>query len=79
MATKVSGWKADDGTLFATQQEAEDHDMEMLWADRVSAYCSSDLFPYTKGRCGDNAGTSMALRIIIGWERYKVAPPEKKG
>jgi len=62
----IAAYRANDGTIFESQESAALYEASLLWRDRLDEFAASDLSPYTSG-----AGLSMMHKSIIAWERWK--------
>ena len=63
---QISAYQATDGALFKTADECQEHEVSLLWRQRIGEFTASGRNPYPAG-----AQASMAARIIVGWERFK--------
>ena len=72
MAEQINAFRASDGKLFNTLAEALEWEDEKVWAEKVAQFFASGTAPYAEGTY-----SSMSKKIIVAWERYKVATPEE--
>lgn len=65
MARQFTGWKADDGTVFATRAEAEEHDHDTAF----HAWCRDNI-------CvgGEWTATMVARVILTHWHLLRRQP-----
>lgn len=59
---QITAFKASDGAIFATADECQEHEVSLLWRQRIDEFTQSGLNPYPSG---------MARKIIVAWERFK--------
>lgn len=62
MATRFTGWKADDGTFYETQQEAEQHER----VTRFRRWCDKNIC------CGGPWTSRMVADALL--EEWRVEP-----
>ena len=62
----VQAYQASDGNIFKTITECQEHEISLIWRERISEFNKSDTNPYPSG-----AQTSMVRKIIVAWETYK--------
>ena len=72
MAEQITAFKASDGKLFPSLQEALEWEDEKVWSEKIKLFFASGTAPYAEGTY-----SSMSKKIIVAWERYKVATPEE--
>jgi len=63
---EVSAYQASDGNIFKSIQECQEHEISLVWRDRIGEFNKSGLNPYPNG-----AQSSIAKKIIIAWEQFK--------
>lgn len=63
---QISAYQATDGALFKTADECQEHEVSLLWRQRIVEFTASGGNPYPSG-----AQASMSARIIVAWERFK--------
>ena len=63
----VNAFETSDGTLFASEIEAEKHEMALSKRNIIEEYLDSDLNAYT-----GHAQRGMARVAVINWELWKV-------
>jgi len=63
---QISAYQATDGALFKTADECQEHEVSLLWRQRIDEFTASGMNPYPSG-----VHASMAARIIVAWERFK--------
>ena len=66
MAEKISAFKASDGKLFSTPQEAKQWEASLKWIDQINKFRDSGLAPYPSGTYA-----VMTQKIIVAWETFK--------
>lgn len=71
MAEQITAFKASDGKLFPSLQEALEWEDERVWAEKIKMFFASGTAPYAEGTY-----SSMSKKIIIAWERYKASIKE---
>jgi hypothetical protein len=62
----ITAFQTSDGTLFATAEPAEKHEMLLSKESVVDEFLDSELNPY-KG----HAHRSMARNTIVSWELWR--------
>jgi hypothetical protein len=62
----VNAFETSDGTLFASEIEAEKHEMALSKRSIIEDYLDSDLNAYT-----GHAQRGMARVAVINWELWK--------
>jgi hypothetical protein len=62
----VQAYQASDGNIFKTIAECQEHEISLIWRERIAEFSKSDVNPYPSG-----AQTSMVRKIIVAWETYK--------
>jgi hypothetical protein len=60
----VSAYKTSDGRLFASLEEAEDHQWVLDMRPAIEAHCF-------KNKCGNSNLQRHAFNVILHWERCK--------
>ena len=63
----INAFQTSDGNLFASEREAEKHEMSLSKRIGIEDYLNSNLNPYT-----GHAHRSMARNTIANWELWKV-------
>lgn len=63
---QVTAFKASDGALFSTPDDCQDHEISLLWRQRIDEFSASGLNPYPNG-----AQAGIARKVIVAWERFK--------
>jgi hypothetical protein len=63
---QVTAFKASDGALFGTADDCQEHEISLLWRQRIDEFTASGMNPYTQG-----AQAGMCRKIIVAWERFK--------
>ena len=69
---QVSAFQATDGALFKSADECQEHEVSLLWRQRIDEFTASGMNPYPAG-----AQASMSRRIIVAWERFKTGAWER--
>ena len=64
---QVTAFKASDGAIFETVDQCQEHEVSLLWRQRVDDFYASPLNPYPNG----GAQSGMARKVIVAWERFK--------
>lgn len=70
---KVEAFRANDGALFSTPDEAAEHEISLVWRARVEEFANTPLCPYPNG-----AHRGMVNKIIVAWERFKIEYKSKE-
>jgi hypothetical protein len=63
---QIQAYQASDGAIFKTVDECLDHELSLLWRQRIDDFQKSGLSPYPSG-----VHSSMCARVIVAWERFK--------
>jgi hypothetical protein len=63
---QVTAYMSSDGNIFATVDQCQEHEVSLLWRQRIDEFTASGLNPYPSG-----AQFGMTRKIIIAWERFK--------
>ena len=63
----INAFQTSDGNLFASEREAEKHEMSLSKRSIIEDYLDSDLNAYT-----GHAQRGMARVAVINWELWKV-------
>ena len=63
---QVTAFQAKDGALFPTIEKCQEHEISLIWRDRIIEFTDSGMNPYPSG-----AQAGMCRRIIVAWERFK--------
>jgi len=63
---QVSAFKANDGALFATLAECQEHEISLHWRSRIDEFQKSGMSPYPTG-----AQAGLTFRVIVAWEQFK--------
>ena len=63
---QVTAFRASDGSLFSTMDECQEHEVSLVWRERISEFTASGLNTYPSG-----AQFGMCKKIIVAWERFK--------
>jgi hypothetical protein len=63
----VTAFQASDGALFASEIEAQKHEMALSKRSIIEEYLDSNLNAYT-----GHAQRGMARTVVINWELWKV-------
>jgi len=63
---QITAFKASDGAIFVTADECQEHEVSLLWRQRIDEFTQSGLNPYPSG-----AQFGMARKVIVAWERFK--------
>jgi len=63
---QVTAFKANDGLIFTTTLQCEEHEVSLRWREKVDEYINSEY-------CGYKAGVhrGMCYKMVIGWEQFK--------
>lgn len=72
MAEQITAFKASDGKLFPSLQEALEWEDERVWAEKIKMFFASGTAPYAEGTY-----SSMTRKVIIAWEKFKAVQPDK--
>ena len=64
---QVQAFAASDGALFLNAEHCQEHELSLIWRDRINKFSASGLNPYPNG-----AQAGIARKVIIAWERFKV-------
>lgn len=64
--TQVTAFRASDGKLFESEQDAKDYEFTLTWQGRIVEFIESGLCPYTA-----NTQLGMVNRIVTCWELFK--------
>lgn len=64
---KVEAFKANNGKLFSSEEEAIAYEHSLVWTKKIAAYVKSADFPYEKG----STAAGMCPKIILGLEKFK--------
>ena len=63
---QVQAFRSTDGALFATADEARNHETAQQWRARLDVFAKHPLCPYPSG-----AQRGMLNKVVVAWERYK--------
>lgn len=64
----VTAFRATDGTLFATEGEAQSHEYATRFKAEIAGFINTVFWPYP---ANNGVAPSMAAKIIPAWEAYK--------
>lgn len=62
----VQAYQATDGNIFKTITECQEHEISLVWRERIEEFNKSSSNPYPSG-----AQTGIVRKTIIAWETYK--------
>lgn len=63
---EIAAYKANDGSLFETADDCQEHEVTLVWHDRIKDFTASGLNPYPNG-----AYAKMTRKLLVAWEKYK--------
>jgi hypothetical protein len=67
---KVEAFEASDGTLLRSETECQEYEISLVWRSRIDEFLCSDITPYS-----GSAHATMAQKIIVAWENFKLQQP----
>lgn len=71
---KIEAYEASDGTLLRSESDCQEYETSLIWRGRIAEFMASELNPYY-----GPAQASIAQKVIIAWENFKVLHPGASG
>lgn len=62
----VQAYQASDGNIFKTITECQEHEISLIWRERIQEFNESGSNPYPSV-----THASMVRKTIVAWETYK--------
>lgn len=64
---KVDAFKANDGSLWKTEQECLAHEVTLKWKEKIENFLRWEHCPYRSGTAQGN----MSFKLLSAWEMFK--------
>ena len=65
---QIAAYRANDGEIFSTAEECQEHEASLVWRQRISEFNASGMNPYPTGM-----HFNICKKVIIAWERFKAS------
>lgn len=65
---EVTAFQASDGALFPSIEQCQEHEISLIWRERIDEFSASGLNPYPTG-----AHQGMCRKVIVAWEQFKTS------